>query len=1034
PPTATLAEFNAQLQALLANNGAELISSSNANDYTGFTNLWSDEAASSLDNTTIFTPEMLSLSSPESFAQIHSPNSYTTGDDYESLPAMSPPSFNNLSEFANPTDQIASEFAYPCLDEPFDQLLPTKMEFTATISQTENARKRQTIGGDVIFDEDDERENFDNIRNKKQRNSNAGRSTKKSTLNNNDILISSLSKKKQLVKDEPVDQTSTTANSFAQGLAVPIMCLPDGTAANLNGTQSILVPSSSPTVNPAQLSNNFNASTLLTFGQGVWSGATTTTHPVSSQSNYVQTLNPTALQDGTSLSLPSREETNNTTAIGSNQNTSNSSSATATANANNNAATKLPITQRRYRNNINDRINDLKNVVPALCHLKTTILRKATEYINYLKKSNQQLKVENDILKKIVEILPGGVELYHKYFDTPVGDDSGSGDIRSPRNKPEPIESDTRNGNTSPRALMALFMFVTFFTSPSQYGQSDNGHNHSIESHQHAPARALGLSSNENIVESSATTGFSANDGTLTIDVWYLARIFTCLLCLIYILRPSLFSNHPPRAHNSKQTVMSVLAAKSKNTKELHRSISRMISPYPTNIMGFFFGFVTELFQLLTRRILGWGIFRGAFCRDIDSEISLWGRLGEVELCGGNEKVSRFSILYTAFRTVNLLEAANFIFSNNSGPCAPNPSRIYANAAIQCYIGFSSFPYIARKTAAHFWQKAIANKGYNGAEEKWLEVALTCNQNGDIWKGVVNQIAELAFQKGQISKSSDEEEITTLITPLCKISDAQALFRLKETYYNFISEQYGRKRSSNKKGYSFAELMRVSSPSSLAHWYTLVGYALATFARKQNNTGLNIINQLKLFTKKENNNNKQIIEMGLLSYALLMYGKIEASARFADSAYVAIIKGIQEKNADDCEEETNEFCKLKQEIHDLAEFCVGRIVLEGRILIWKIIEELSSQNKDVPIPDVLDIEARLKPGVQQWLLYLRRLANNEVFDGIAKTRRESLKHLHTLTHVVSGQMDIGFEDNEKGKIEKRGARTWQALKSLAVNI
>ncbi|KAI9016433.1 hypothetical protein CLU79DRAFT_847614 [Phycomyces nitens] len=103
--------------------------------------------------------------------------------------------------------------------------------------------------------------------------------------------------------------------------------------------------------------------------------------------------------------------------------------------------------ERRYRNNINDRIAELKNAVPALLHAKpkdtrtgkrahrsiddddddgedseefldgvavatklnkATILRKATEYILHLKKSGEDMKRENATLQHILSKMPGG--------------------------------------------------------------------------------------------------------------------------------------------------------------------------------------------------------------------------------------------------------------------------------------------------------------------------------------------------------------------------------------------------------------------------------------------------------------------------------------------------------------------------------------------------------------------------------------------------------------------------------------------------
>lgn len=103
--------------------------------------------------------------------------------------------------------------------------------------------------------------------------------------------------------------------------------------------------------------------------------------------------------------------------------------------------------ERRYRNNINDRIRELKNVVPALYKArirekgeaddessesgdeneeeivivdgvevakklnKATILRKATEYIQFLKNTNDSTEKENLILQQIIAQMPGGQDV-----------------------------------------------------------------------------------------------------------------------------------------------------------------------------------------------------------------------------------------------------------------------------------------------------------------------------------------------------------------------------------------------------------------------------------------------------------------------------------------------------------------------------------------------------------------------------------------------------------------------------------------------
>ena len=109
--------------------------------------------------------------------------------------------------------------------------------------------------------------------------------------------------------------------------------------------------------------------------------------------------------------------------------------------------------ERRYRNNINDRIQDLKNVVPALYKAKirekgsqdddssddedmdqkqtevvegvevakklnkATILRKATEYIMYLRQNNDLADRENQILQHIISQMPGGQQVLGQFLN-----------------------------------------------------------------------------------------------------------------------------------------------------------------------------------------------------------------------------------------------------------------------------------------------------------------------------------------------------------------------------------------------------------------------------------------------------------------------------------------------------------------------------------------------------------------------------------------------------------------------------------------
>ncbi|PKC07197.1 HLH-domain-containing protein, partial [Rhizophagus irregularis] len=166
-------------------------------------------------------------------------------------------------------------------------------------------------------------------------------------------------------------------------------------------TQSIIVPSS-PVV-PSDLPSNFATSgSMLAFNPDSWNQ---TINP--SATNFIEassqfTNMPLLVRDGSSTAkLPINRLKSTITNTQPQQNIQSQPNKQQKKVAHN-------AIERRYRNNINDRINDLKNVVPALCHLKSkdskddddidevdgipaatklnkaTILRKATEYITYL--------------------------------------------------------------------------------------------------------------------------------------------------------------------------------------------------------------------------------------------------------------------------------------------------------------------------------------------------------------------------------------------------------------------------------------------------------------------------------------------------------------------------------------------------------------------------------------------------------------------------------------------------------------------------
>lgn len=166
-----------------------------------------------------------------------------------------------------------------------------------------------------------------------------------------------------------------------------------------------------------------------------------------------------------------------------------------------------------------DEEDDKVDGIPAATKLnKATILKKATEYIVYLKKANQKIKGENEKLKKLFEELPGGIELYRAHhLETDDDDDLTLGSSGTDHSgNSSPYHRDDYDyippNNTGSRAFMALFMCMTFFSTPTI--TTNSGHH--VPHHHHDSSRVV---SNEIPVDVPPSS-YSSNSTTFTIDIW----------------------------------------------------------------------------------------------------------------------------------------------------------------------------------------------------------------------------------------------------------------------------------------------------------------------------------------------------------------------------------------------------------------------------------------------------------------------------------------------------------------------------------
>ncbi|KAK4520426.1 uncharacterized protein ATC70_008561 [Mucor velutinosus] len=284
--------------------------------------------------------------------------------------------------------------------------------------------------------------------------------------------------------------------------------------------------------------------------------------------------------------------------------------------------------ERRYRNNINDRIAELKNAVPALLYAKVkdnrtagagskrrngeddddegedgeefldgvavatklnkaTILRKATEYINHLKKQGDDVRRENQALQHILTQLPGGQDILQRYHlqkqqrekeiqqqqlmerEAQKQQDQqrkaanrkrarfnnaqqqrqqqqmqhhheASDEYESSSSSPGSMDPVTPPAMTN-RVFMALFMCITFFsTSPLTTGPSSS---EQYQNHHHTSrANVAGAGADDTVSQTLGNANASPESflGSLFKfdDTWSSLRTIVFIVCIVQLFFP----------------------------------------------------------------------------------------------------------------------------------------------------------------------------------------------------------------------------------------------------------------------------------------------------------------------------------------------------------------------------------------------------------------------------------------------------------------------------------------------------------------
>ncbi|KAF7728746.1 hypothetical protein EC973_005584 [Apophysomyces ossiformis] len=445
--------------------------------------------------------------------------------------------------------------------------------------------------------------------------------------------------------------------------------------------------------------------------------------------------------------------------------------------------------ERRYRNNINDRIRDLKNVVPALYKAKikekgqhddddddsssdseeivdgvevakklnkATILRKATEYITFLKHNNELADRENQILQQILAQMPGGLKVLGR-FQAQKREFEKAEQERLARERKEATEreraerqrvlreraaqraalaqlipkperrpyrrrakkqtttkkTEDENGN---HMFMAMFMCLVFFAAPTSVSSSDR------PTHPHHVGRAFAYG-NETMAASSRSLLTYAS----SLNLWSLGLYTLYTIGIIYIcLLPLLLGWLRPRRLTKQKKCLGhhhYAPEVAQAWHQLYNSLSDLVPSEPvTHTFGLAYEIVHDLLVILTPRFLSG---RNMVSQDDLSYAGAWVRKCELECLGGNPKESRLHMLRSC---VGMFAQIKQLENDERHPTFFKPrtvARIFSVAAIQLELSLPSF--LAGPLVRFCWRRVVSAVGqykalaeHQEAPDHWL--------------------------------------------------------------------------------------------------------------------------------------------------------------------------------------------------------------------------------------------------------------------------------------------------------------------------
>ncbi|KAF9346372.1 hypothetical protein BGX26_002143, partial [Mortierella sp. AD094] len=693
--------------------------------------------------------------------------------------------------------------------------------------------------------------------------------------------------------------------------------------------------------------------------------------------------------------------------------------------------------ERRYRNNINDRINDLKNVVPALCNIKTkddkddddddepqdadgvaratklnkaTILRKATEYIIVLQKRENAAKAENVILRQLLISLPGGVDLLEQHHaelssaseETSPGPESPSEDSNSDSATPPPTSTSSSGAS---RVLMAVFMCTTFFSSPD----GGSGVNRVIVDDGQGAGRAV--SSSSRVIGHVPTAGGSLSGsgwnylGVATWDAWAAIRTIVFMGCLLALVWPS-YSRRGPFAQ-SKFPVM----PKSSSPAHVYTTLSGLVPKViPSSYFRLFFALTLELWRCLWIRL---GIYP-----DLTDMVrpDIWARVVESQMSGGaGSSVSRFMVLYTIVRTLDEYTNAR----------RQPPARVSATAALAFYISIrKGAKPLATLVAQQFMESArYTAKIFGIGQDHWLESMLQVEVGSAAWDRSIIEIESVMYGRAEYPQT--EAVLYQTMAPTMVVAQTQSVSVLQDAYVDCMSRLNASAHGNEPvqtagRVVKFDDVVRTTLPGTRHHWYALVGKISELWLSKNEQSaqlGDRLMSQVMamhprhhLTTRWNRDSDSmaqhaeevessfqyydQVIVYSLLEYAYLRRGMAAPSVRCGEKAWALLSERRRTKApmgpihsfmmSSEVEEDVNDRALLS--VAYFAMNLAGFVEIKARVGLWHSVEALGSlikknqgdmandENEDVSQSEILDhIRTTLLP----LTVHLRRQLDDE---------------------------------------------------------